>query len=155
MNAKLAEILLLLLQHLLSGNSELIDTESVADELLRRGFEHDDVRQAMEWLAEQMGVQGPAYQGEAVHPNSRRILHEVEHNFLSPEAKGFLAELQNSSLLNTAETEAYIARAMWSERSEVPFEELREFVSTYMLGQERLDISQQQWLVRPAHPSRH
>ena len=97
MNAKLAEILLLLLQHLLSGNSELIDTESVADELLRRGFEHDDVRQAMEWLAEQMGVQGPAYQGEAVHPNSRRILHEVEHNFLSPRQRDFLRSYRTAA----------------------------------------------------------
>jgi len=155
LSGKLAEILIFLLQNIGSDSSDGFDVDAMTEDLLERGYEADDINLALGWLLEHFGFSGPVFQEEALHTQSRRILHQAENHYLTPEARGYLAELQNRDLINISETEAYIEKAMWMARSSVSFEELQDFVSNHVLGQGRLSHSQLSRVVIPSQTSQH
>ena len=127
----------------------------IAEELGGIGYHPEEVSQALGWLLEKAELPSESDMGDVVSASSRRILHEAESHYFTPEARSFLAELQNHSLLDPGETEALIERAIWMHRTSVPIDDLKSFVNTYMLGQGRLDPGQQSRVVLPFHASRH
>lgn len=156
MNPRFAELLIHLLHRFmeLEPGAEL-RTDLIAEELGHIGYHPEEVSQALGWLLDRSEPPSESDMGDVVHAASRRILHEAESHYLTPEARSFLAELQNHSLLDPGETEALIERAIWMHRTSVPIDDLKFFVNTYMLGQGRLDPGQQSRVVLPFHASRH
>lgn len=156
MNPRIAEILIQLLQRLLSPEGlGGFDPDALAGELMDQGYDPDEVQIALGWIVERAGAEGPVDTGAVALPRSRRILHAAETRHLSPEARGLLAELQNRSLMDAGETESFIEQALWMTRASLPFEELRRFVNHIMLGRGRLDAGQLSRVVQPARPTRH
>jgi Smg protein len=155
LNLKLAEILIHILQRMISSPASEMDLREICDDLVEEGYQRDEVEAATSWLMENFMQQGPVFQQEALLNSSRRVLHKAERHFLSPQARSFLVELQNASIINTSETEAVIEKAMRMEKAKLPFEDLQSYVSNYMLGQGRLDQSQLQRVVFPQSLSRN
>jgi uncharacterized protein Smg (DUF494 family) len=155
LNLKLAEILVHILQKMIHNSGSEMDLGEICDELVDEGYQRDEVESATAWLIENLMQQGPVFQQEALLSSSRRILHKAEHHYLSPKVRSFLTELQNASIINTSETEAFIEKAMRMEKASLPFEDLQIYVSNYMLGQGRLDPSQMHRVVFPRNLSRN
>jgi len=155
-NPRFAELLILLLRRFMEQEPGTdLRPEVLAEDLTAMGFQAEEVSQALGWLLEKLEMPSESLTGDVVHATSRRILHQAEAHYLTPEARSFLAELQNHSLLDPGETETVIERAIWMHRTSVPLDDLRSFVDHYMLGQARLDPGQQNRVVLPFHASRH
>lgn len=156
MNPRFAELLIHLLRRFMEQEPGTdLRPDLLAEELTAVGFEAEEVSQALGWLLEKLEQPSESPTGPTVHASSRRILHQAEAHYLTPDARSFLAELQNHSLLDPGETETLIERAIWMNRTSVPLDDLRSFVDHYMLGQARLDPGQQSRVVLPFHASRH
>jgi uncharacterized protein Smg (DUF494 family) len=156
MNPRIAEILIQLLQRLLTPEGvHGFDPDALASELVEQGYDPDEVRRAMGWLLERVGSEEPVETGAVAQPRSRRILHAAESHHLGPEARALLAELQNGRLMDARETESFIEQALWLNRASLPVEELRRFVNHFMLGRIRLDAGQRNRVVFPSQPTRH
>ncbi len=156
MNPRFAELLIHLLRRFMEQEPGTeLRPEVLTEEVSAMGFHPEEVSQALGWLLERLDSPEETQAEMALHPASRRILHQAEAHYLTPEARSFLADLQNQSLLDPGETEAVIERAIWMHRTSVPLDDLRSFVDHYMLGQARLDPGQQSRVVLPFHSSRH
>jgi Smg protein len=155
-NPRFAELLIHLLRRFMEQEPGTdLRPDLLAEELTAVGFQADEVSQALGWLLEKLELPSENQTAHTVHVTSRRVLHQAEAHYLTPEARSFLAELQNHSLLDPGETETLIERAIWMHRTSVPLEDLRSYVDHYMLGQARLDPGQQSRVVMPFHASRH
>jgi len=157
MNPRFAELLIHLLRRLMETEpGGELRPDLIVEELSGIGYHPEEVSHALGWLLEKQEAQVESDVADVVHTASRRILHEAESHVLAAEARSFLAELQNHSLLDPGETEALIERAIWMHRTSVPIDDLKSFVNTYMLGQGRLDSHQLSRVVLPPfHASRH
>lgn len=156
MNPRFAELLIHLLHRLMQQEPGTeLRPDLIAEDLSGLGYHPEEISHALAWLLDRQEVSEDSGVEHLVHATSRRILHEAESHYLAPEARSFLAELQNHSLLDPGETEALIERAIWMHRTSVPVDDLKSFVNTYMLGQGRLDPAQQSRVVMPFHASRH
>lgn len=155
-NQRFGELLILLLQRLmaLEPGAELRPDE-ISEEFGGFGYSPEEVSLALGWLLDRQEFPSESDMGDLVHSASRRILHEAESHYLTPEARSFLAELQNHALLDPGETEALIERAIWMQRTSVPFDDLKSFVNTYVIGQGHLDAGQLSRMVLPIHSSSH
>lgn len=155
-NPRIAEILIHLLRRIAEAGAEAeLPLELLVEELVGLGFNTDDVQLAVGWLGERMEhvLESPV---ESQHnPVSRRVLHQAETHYLTPEARSMLAELQNAQSLHPGETEAVIERALWMERTHTSIDELRDYVQQVMLGQGNLEPGQEFRVVNAGAASRH
>lgn len=156
MNPRIAEILIHLLRRIAEAGAEGdLPLDLLVDELVGLGFKHDDVQTAVGWLSERMEGISETRVDNAHSPESRRVLHQAESHYLTPEARTMLAELQNAHILHPGETEALIERAIWMERTHTSIDELRAFAQQMMLGQEGLEPGQEFRIVVPSGASQH
>ncbi|MDP2360276.1 MAG: DUF494 family protein [bacterium] len=156
MSPRFAQLLIHLLHRFLELEPGMeLRPDLLAEELGAMGYGQEEISQALGWLLDRQEYAEESEFDRVVHTASRRVLHAAENHYLTPEARSFLAELQNHDLLDPGETEALIERAIWMQRASVPIDDLKSFVNTYMLGQGRLDPGQQSRVVLPFHASRH
>ncbi len=155
MNPRVAEILIHILRRVAEmGGVSDFPFEVMMEELIGMGFNPEDVRAALTWIADRSDPMGESPVEEAASPDSRRILHHAESHYLTPEARSMLAELQNAHLLQPGETEALIERAVWMERTHTSIDELRAFAQQMMLGQPHIEPGQEFRIV-PGASSHH
>lgn len=104
------------------------DQTTLEKELFAAGFDTDDINGAFDWFSslEQMTEQATA--ADAGHGLGFRVYADVETKKINSESLSFLMFLEQAHILNPAQRELVIDRAMALPQPEVSIEETRWIV---------------------------
>lgn len=120
------EVLVYLFENYFEANIRP-DQSTLAQELFAAGFEEADINGAFDWfsaleeMTQQAGSMGDGH-------GSLRIYSEIESKKISNESLGFLMFLEQAGILNPAQRELVVDRAMALPDREVTAEETKWIV---------------------------
>ena len=114
MNERVVEILVYIMNAIRVGKPAANELEVISRDLLQRGYTENEISSAFSWLFDRFESDteelvrhtGPRLKG------SFRILHDLERIVISPEGHGYLLQLQELGILDDAEVEQIIERAL-------------------------------------------
>lgn len=133
MKEKVVEILIYIM-------SEIRDNKAMQDidlgDLKRRGYTQSEISAALSWLYDnmQVGEAGVLRPATRSGPGSRRILHEAEKFVIPTEGHGYLIQLRELGLLDDADLENVIERAMAGGFEKMSMVELQDLVSAVLFA---------------------
>ncbi len=117
MQGKLIEILIILMNEINRRGVEFERMEMLSGKLLDQGYSKSEISTAFSWMIERFAALNNNIQP---NPKSYRVLHDIEKIFISPEAYGYLLQLNALGLLNMEEMEKIIERSFISSMLSSP-----------------------------------
>ncbi len=138
MKETIFDVLMYLFEHYMEDELEILpDSDSVRTELLAAGFEQLEVNKAFVWL-ESLSLQ------RGIRPTiatSFRIFSNEEKAKLDLECRDLLMFLERNGILNSANREVVIDRALALEDEELSIEKLKWIVMLVLLSQPDEEIA--------------
>ncbi len=132
MKETIFDVLMYLFEHYMEDELEILpDSDNVRTELLTAGFEQAEVDKAFIWL-ESLNLQ------RSIRPtvsSSFRIFSHEENAKLDLECRDLILFLERSGILNSANRELVIDRALALEDEEISMEKLKWIVLLVLLSQ--------------------
>jgi uncharacterized protein Smg (DUF494 family) len=138
MYEKVMEIIVLLMKHMQDQQGRFNDIADVSQTLVGYGYTQQEVNTAFAWVFERLQTQAEAVVNPArpLHPKPNRILHTIERLIVSPEAYGYLIQLRELGLLDDAQTELVIERAMLTGARHITQDDIKTIAASMLLGPE-------------------
>jgi Smg protein len=138
MKENIFDVLMYLFENYMEDEIEILpDSEVVRTELEEAGFEQIEVNKAFEWL-ESLSVQGLTKPTEAP---AFRIFCAQEQAKLDLDCRNLLIYLESIGILNSANREIVIDRAMALENEDISMEKLKWIVLMVLLSQPNEEIA--------------
>lgn len=138
MKETIFDVLMYLFEHYMEDELELVpDSDNVRVELLAAGFEQIEVDKAFGWLKSLSSQR-------AIKPTvstSFRIFSQEENVKLNVECRDLLMYLERCSILNSANREVVIDRALALDDEELSIEKLKWIVLLVLLSQPDEEIA--------------
>ena len=102
----------------------MFNRETLLEELVEVGFDHQDVEKAFNWLAD-LPTSQEDLRLTSPEQSSIRIFDPWESKKLDIHCRGYLSELEQMGILSPASRELIIDRVMALEADEISIEQLR------------------------------
>ncbi len=134
MDQRIVEILMYVIGEIQSRKIQVDEIEGISDELMQRGFSQREVATAFSFFMNR--VNRDANRVEVSSPQrtlSYRVFHDVERQYLGPEAQGYLIQLTHLGLLNLTDVEELVERCMIMGNLNIGGEEMKMLVATHLL----------------------
>lgn len=112
------------------------ESDQLARKLSAAGFEDEEITEALEWLAGLRKLAASARPRVAPSPGSIRLYADEECNRLNAECRGFLAFLESAGVLDAANRELIIERAMALDNFTINLNRLKVIVLMVLWQQE-------------------
>ena len=139
MESHIVEILVILVNKYPSGAIKPEDFEPLSQDLIERGYTHDEIESALFWYhSRQQAGGGGEKVGLTLKSDSFRILHEVEKAIITPKAYGYLISLRQLGLITLDELDAIIEKAVLLGSGRVELEDIKLFVASEIMEHENL-----------------
>ncbi|MCP4282882.1 MAG: DUF494 domain-containing protein [Gammaproteobacteria bacterium] len=135
MNENVVDILIYLYENYMdSDQNPPSDQEVIHEELMQAGFPESEIDKAFQWMEELAQRQGT--QDLPTHTsNSMRVYTEDETIRLDTDCRGLILFLEHTNILNPANRELVIERAMALDTPQVGVEELKWVVLMVLINQ--------------------
>ena len=138
MKENIFDVLMYLFENYMEDEVEILpDSEIIKTELQEAGFESREVNKAFDWL-ESLSLQRAI---KSTVPHAFRIFCSEEKVKLDLECQDFIMFLEHSGILNSANREIVIDRAMALEHEEISMEKLKWIVLMVLLSQPGEEIA--------------
>ncbi|MCB1763296.1 MAG: DUF494 domain-containing protein [Gammaproteobacteria bacterium] len=135
MNENVVDILIYLYENYMdSDQNSSSDQAVIHEELIQAGFPESEVEKAFQWMEELAQRQG-AQALPAQTSSSIRIYTENEMSRLDSDCRGLLLFLEHNGILDPANRELVIDRAMALDTYQVGVEELKWVVLMVLINQ--------------------
>jgi len=138
MKENIFDVLMYLFENYMEGEIEILpDSDVIRTELMEAGFEQIEVNKAFDWL-ESLSMQ------RAIKPavsTAFRIFCTEEKAKLDMECLNFILFLEHSGILNSANREIVVDRAMALENEDISIEKLKWIVLMVLLSQPDEEIA--------------
>jgi uncharacterized protein Smg (DUF494 family) len=134
MDQRIVEILMYVIGEIQSRKIQVDEIEGISDELMQRGFSQREVATAFSFFMNRMNRD--VNRLEVSQPEralSYRVLHDVERQYVGPEAHGYLIQLSHLGLLNMTDVEELVERCMIMGNLNIGGEEMKMLVATHLL----------------------
>ncbi|MBU3742737.1 MAG: DUF494 domain-containing protein [Candidatus Kapabacteria bacterium] len=104
------------------------------NELHQLGYSDSEIAAALSWILERSDSAAAGRRASGATPGSFRVLHDIEHDLITPEAWGLLLSLHDVGFLAIPDVEQILERAvvMGSERG-VDVDEISSIIAVYLL----------------------
>ena len=135
---KVMEIIVLLMKHMQDEQGRFNDIADVSQTLVGYGYTQQEVNTAFAWLFERLQAQAATIV-DTTKPLSHkpnRVLHTIEQLTISPEAYGYLIELRELGLIDHAQTELIIERAMLTGARSITKDDIKAIAASILLDPE-------------------
>jgi len=113
------------------------DQNTLSKELFAAGFDQEDINGAFDWFSALDEMTEQAGTSAAGHGLGLRVYAEVEAKKINAESLSFMMFLEQAKVLNPAQRELVIDRAMALPQSEVSIEETRWIVLMALWNQDK------------------
>lgn len=138
MKETIFDVLMYLFENYMEGEIDILpDSDAIRTELMEAGFDQIEVNKAFDWL-ESLSMQ------RAIKPSATpafRIFCPEEKEKLDMECLNFIMFLELNGILNSANREIVIDRAMALEEEELSIEKLKWIVLMVLLSQPDEEIA--------------
>lgn len=104
------------------------DQSTLANELFAAGFEEDDINGAFDWFSTLEEMSGKTATVAATHSMGMRIYGDAETKKISSESLSFIMFLEQAKVLDSAQRELIVDRAMALSQPEISIDEVRWIV---------------------------
>jgi len=141
---KIIEIIVFLLTEL-KNNKELSDVDM--DKLEKLGYTPNEINTAFSWVYSKIYAGEKIFADDKKHTKSQRFLHDVEQNIITPEAYGYLIQLNELGLINNTDIDLIIDRVMVSSYSKVELEDMKILIASYLLDIDDMNDSNRRMMV--------
>ena len=101
------------------------DEGTLTRELSAAGFDKDEISQAMAWISGLEKLTQESYLPALAESCAHRFYSDAEEEKIGAEARGFLAFLESSAILNPVQREWVIDRIMAFSEREVSLEQVK------------------------------
>jgi uncharacterized protein Smg (DUF494 family) len=134
MDQRIVEILMYVIGEIQSHRVKMEEIEGISDELVQRGFSQREVTAAISLFAERyVGESHRTQIGLPSGNHAHRILHDVERQYVSPEAHGYLIQMMQLQILDLTDVEEILERCMLLGNLNVDDNEMKMLVATHLL----------------------
>ncbi|MBM3264233.1 MAG: DUF494 family protein [candidate division Zixibacteria bacterium] len=136
MYEKVMEIIVLLMKHMQDEQGCFNDIADVSQTLVGYGYTQKEVNTAFAYLFERLQAQAEPVVATTspIQHKPNRILHAIERLIISPEAYGYLIQLRELGLIDDAQTETIIERAMLSGARTVTQDDVKAIAASMLLA---------------------
>jgi uncharacterized protein Smg (DUF494 family) len=134
MDQRIVEILMYVIGEIQSRRIKLEEIEGISDELVQRGFSQREVATAISLVGER--ITGEVRRTNIGSPSinvAHRVLHDIERQYVSPEAHGYLLQMMHLGILDFADMEEIVERCMIMGNLNVGGDEVKMLVATHLL----------------------
>ena len=135
MERHIVEILAILIREYPEGAFTPDDFEPIANNLIGLGYTHQEIEAALFWFYNRHDLKFINKSDDKFGKDSFRFLHDAERNVISPEAYGYLIELQQLGLINLTEMDAIIERAVMIGGRRIDVDEVKMFIAAIVMEQ--------------------
>ncbi len=139
MQEKIDKIIEFLLKEITQLTDPLgLNIEKVSKKLLKKGYTEPEIHKAVEWVIMNLNDAhiSSSRQKGAKTPPSLRVLIADELSFFTPEAYGYLIQLQTLSIVNALQVEQIIERCFLMGFGRIDMDAIKTVVSQILLGRE-------------------
>jgi uncharacterized protein Smg (DUF494 family) len=134
MDQRIVEILMYVIGEIQSHRIKLEEIEGISDELVQRGFSQREVATAISLFADRYsGESRRTFVGHPADANAHRVLHDIEQQYVSPEAYGYMIQMVRLGIVDLSDMEELIERCMLMGTLNVGLEEIKVLVATHLL----------------------
>ena len=136
MNERVVEILVYIMSEIRNRRAGVGRLEALSQDLLEQGYSESEISSAFAWLFERLDQDLERIDedfGGVGHPTFR-ILHEAERMVIEPDAYGYLVQLHELGIIDEAEMEAVIDRAMMLGTNTVDVDAIRSIVASVLFN---------------------
>lgn len=135
---KVMEIIVLLMKHMQDEQGRFNDIADVSQTLVGYGYTQQEVNTAFAWLFERLQAQAETIVDttKPLRHNPNRVLHTIEQILISPDAYGYLIELRELGLIDDAQTELIIERAMLTGARSITRDDIKAIAASILLDPE-------------------
>ncbi|MFZ5433440.1 MAG: DUF494 family protein [Calditrichota bacterium] len=151
MDQRLVEILMYVIGELQSRRIRVEEIEGISDELMQQGFSQREVATAISVFADRLGESKRTLVASPMNPHAHRVLHEIERQYVSPEAHGYLIEMTNIGILDFVDIEEIVERCMLMGNLSVGDDEMKMLVASHLLEKDP-GRNESSFLASPARP---
>ncbi len=132
MNERVVEILIYLMTEIHENHGGMEQIDGISNDLKQQGYTENEINSAFSWLFER--IKSDTEQIFKYEKNNQldsfRILHDIEKIVISPNAYGYILQLQRLNLLDGSEVEQVIERAMMLGISLVDIDDIKSIVGS-------------------------
>lgn len=139
MQERLMEILLKLLREIDASGNDMIRLKELSDKLKGQGISELELDEALSWLTDRLQAQTYGATELSSSAGSVRILHPVERMVFTPEAYGYLLQLEHARLIDKDQMEAVIDRAMSKGSREITLTDIKMITAAVVFSPENSD----------------
>jgi len=132
MNERVVEILVYIMNEIQGEKAAPNHMELISRDLLQRGYTENEISSAFSWLYERHQNENEElvrHTGPTL-PGTFRVLHDLECLVISPAGYGYLLQLKHLGILDDAEIEQVIERAMMVGATRLPEEAIKSLVAS-------------------------
>ena len=115
-----------------------LSIEKLSEKLLKEGYTEREIHKAVEWVIMNLNHENVSYASQIVKqsPPAVRFLIAEELNFFSPEAHGYLIQLQMLGIISALQVEQIIERCFLLGMGKAGIDDVKTVVSQMLLGKE-------------------
>ena len=141
MNENVVDILIYLYENYMdSDQNSTSDQEVIHEELIQAGFPDSEIDKAFQWM-EELALRQGSQSLPSRTSNSIRIYTDEEKSRLDTDCRGLLLFLEQTNILDPANRELVIDRAMALDTLQVGVEELKWVVLMVLINQPGQEIA--------------
>jgi len=143
MNERVVEILVYIMSELRNRRKGFDKVEALSDDLIKRGYTESEINAAFSWLFERIESESERVFTEPVTQlrNSFRILHDIEKVVITPKAYGYVLQLRELGLIDQADMEQIIERAMMLGLTTVDESDIKAIAASILFGSDPIQTS--------------
>jgi uncharacterized protein Smg (DUF494 family) len=141
---KIVEIIVYLLTEL-KKNKQLSDVDT--DKLQKLGYTPNEINTAFSWVYSKLYAGEKVFSEESKETKSQRFLHDAEQNVISPEAYGYLIQLNELGLINNSDIDLIIDKVMVSSYNKVDLQDMKMMIASYLLDIEEMNDSNRRMMI--------
>ena len=135
MKENILDVLLYLFEHYFYDDPDAVsDRDSLQSGLIDAGFSPAETTKAFDWLDE-LARQRPAAHPDAPVDNAVRVYADEELARLDADSRGFLMYLERTGILNPAQRELVVDRAMALNQEDLDVDDLKWVVLMVLFNQ--------------------
>lgn len=136
MDHHVVEILVILMREYPEGVVEIDEFEPLTKDLMGQGYTHHEIETALFWFHNRNEMDEATMMSGEFDVNSVRVLHDMEKAVVSPQAFGYLIELKALGLINLAELNTILEKAMILGGSSVNLDDIKMMAAAQILEQD-------------------
>jgi uncharacterized protein Smg (DUF494 family) len=117
-----------------SRRIKMDEIEGFSDELVQRGYSQRDVATAISLVADRFTSETRRTQvGNPSNTGAHRVLHDIERQYVTPEAHGYLLQMVHLGILDFNDLEEILEHCMLLGNLNVGGDEMKMLVATHLL----------------------